>query len=141
MGGDGRLDQSMLYLDRYVQDLYFPTWKIPEDHLLVAGGKDTRPALFGRDPEVGKWTFSTNGAGKARHSVHRVRPGRRRQGARAERAHASGRPRHGERFLRHAADRPGEGPQLITRGLALKAGALRGRPRVAFEKPPGAYYT
>jgi putative selenium metabolism hydrolase len=45
---------------RYTQDLYFPTWKIPEDHPLFAGGKDAYMALFGRQPEAGKWTFSTN---------------------------------------------------------------------------------
>jgi len=44
----------------YTQDLYFPTWKIPEEHPLVAGGRDTYHALFGRQPVVGKWTFSTN---------------------------------------------------------------------------------
>jgi putative selenium metabolism hydrolase len=43
------------------QDLYFPTWKIAEDHPLVAGGRDAYHSLFGRQPEVGKWTFSTNG--------------------------------------------------------------------------------
>jgi len=42
------------------QDLYFPTWKIAEDHPLVAGGVEAYRALFGRGPEVGKWTFSTN---------------------------------------------------------------------------------
>jgi len=45
----------------YVQDLYFPTWKIGEGHPLVAGGRAAHRALFGRDPELGKWTFSTNG--------------------------------------------------------------------------------
>ncbi len=44
----------------YGQDLYFPTWKVAEDHPLVAGGKAAYHALFGRQPEVGKWTFSTN---------------------------------------------------------------------------------
>jgi putative selenium metabolism hydrolase len=44
----------------YGQDLYFPTWKIDEDHPLVTGGKAGYEALFGRQPEVGKWTFSTN---------------------------------------------------------------------------------
>jgi putative selenium metabolism hydrolase len=42
------------------QDLYFPTWKIPEDHPLVAAGRDAHRSLFGKDPEVGKWTFRTN---------------------------------------------------------------------------------
>ncbi len=45
---------------RYDQDLYFPTWKIAEDHPLVTGGREAYHALFGRQPEVGKWTFSTN---------------------------------------------------------------------------------
>jgi putative selenium metabolism hydrolase len=44
----------------YSQDLYFPTWKIPEEHPLVAGGREAYHALFGRQPVVGKWTFSTN---------------------------------------------------------------------------------
>ena len=43
------------------QDLYFPTWKIPEDHPLVVAGVDAHSSLFGKAPEVGKWTFSTNG--------------------------------------------------------------------------------
>jgi putative selenium metabolism hydrolase len=45
----------------YSQELYFPTWKIAEDHPLVEGGREAYRALFGRQPEVGKWTFSTNG--------------------------------------------------------------------------------
>ena len=44
----------------YGQDLYFPTWKIPQEHPLVAGGRAAYSTLFGRQPEVGKWTFSTN---------------------------------------------------------------------------------
>ncbi len=44
----------------YGQELYFPTWKIPENHPLVAAGREAHRALFGRQPEVGKWTFSTN---------------------------------------------------------------------------------
>ncbi|MCX7031924.1 MAG: YgeY family selenium metabolism-linked hydrolase [Spirochaetes bacterium] len=45
----------------YVQDLYFPAWKIDADHLLVAAGREAHRRLFGREPEVGRWTFSTNG--------------------------------------------------------------------------------
>ena len=44
----------------YRQELYFPTWKIPEDHPLVRAGVKNYATLFGADPEVGKWTFSTN---------------------------------------------------------------------------------
>lgn len=47
--------------DTYRQDLYFPTWKIAPDHPLVVGGRKAHRALFDKEPEVGKWTFSTNG--------------------------------------------------------------------------------
>jgi putative selenium metabolism hydrolase len=45
----------------YVQDLYFPAWKIDADHLLVAAGREAHRRLFDREAEVGRWTFSTNG--------------------------------------------------------------------------------
>ena len=45
----------------YSQELYFPTWKIPADHPLVQAGIKGHSAIFGKDPEVDKWTFSTNG--------------------------------------------------------------------------------
>ncbi len=45
----------------YPTDSYFPAWTLAEDHpacqTLVAGYKH----LFGEDPIVDKWTFSTNG--------------------------------------------------------------------------------
>lgn len=45
----------------YPTDSYFPAWALAEDHpacqTLVAGFKH----LFGKDPIVDKWTFSTNG--------------------------------------------------------------------------------
>jgi putative selenium metabolism hydrolase len=44
----------------YGQELYFPTWKIPERHPLVEAGRESHVALFGRQPDIGKWTFSTN---------------------------------------------------------------------------------
>jgi putative selenium metabolism hydrolase len=44
----------------YGQELYFPTWKIEESHPLVAAGREAHRALFGSDPRIGKWTFSTN---------------------------------------------------------------------------------
>jgi putative selenium metabolism hydrolase len=42
------------------QDLYFPTWKIDRDHLLVTSGEAAYRSLYGRDVKVDKWTFSTN---------------------------------------------------------------------------------
>ncbi len=44
----------------YGQELYFPTWKIPADHYLVESGVESYQALFGKEPVVDKWTFSTN---------------------------------------------------------------------------------
>jgi putative selenium metabolism hydrolase len=45
----------------YGQDLYFPAWKLEADHVLVAAGREAHRRLFGREVEVGRWTFSTNG--------------------------------------------------------------------------------
>lgn len=45
---------------QYGQELYFPTWKIPEDHPLVLSGVAAHKALFGEAPKIDKWTFSTN---------------------------------------------------------------------------------
>ncbi len=44
----------------YGQELYFPTWKIPQEHPLVKAGVQSHERLFGNKPEVDKWTFSTN---------------------------------------------------------------------------------
>ncbi|MFZ4615784.1 MAG: YgeY family selenium metabolism-linked hydrolase [Rectinemataceae bacterium] len=44
----------------YKQELYFPTWKIPADHHLVRSGVVAYKDLYGTDPVVDKWTFSTN---------------------------------------------------------------------------------
>ncbi len=45
----------------YHQELYFPTWKIERTHPLVESGVDAYSSLYGKDPVVDKWTFSTNG--------------------------------------------------------------------------------
>lgn len=45
----------------YGQELYFPTWKLPLDHPFVQAGIQTYTDLFGAEPVVDKWTFSTNG--------------------------------------------------------------------------------
>jgi putative selenium metabolism hydrolase len=44
----------------YSQELYFPTWKIDEDHQIVRAGVAAYRALYESDPVVDKWTFSTN---------------------------------------------------------------------------------
>ena len=44
----------------YSQELYFPTWKLDSDHPLVKAAVLDYEALFGKEPVVDKWTFSTN---------------------------------------------------------------------------------
>ncbi len=44
----------------YGQELYFPTWKIPEEHPLVQAGVNAYEALYNKKPVIDKWTFSTN---------------------------------------------------------------------------------
>ncbi|KAF5062066.1 Succinyl-diaminopimelate desuccinylase [anaerobic digester metagenome] len=46
---------------RYGMEKYYPTWKIPADHPAVMQGVEAFRELFGREPLVDKWTFSTNG--------------------------------------------------------------------------------
>ncbi len=45
----------------YGMEKYYPTWKIPENHLIVNTGIETFEKLFAKKPIVDKWTFSTNG--------------------------------------------------------------------------------
>lgn len=45
----------------YSQKKYYPTWKIPEDHVLVRSGVKAYTLLYEVEPVVGKWAFSTNG--------------------------------------------------------------------------------
>lgn len=44
----------------YSQELYFPTWKIPEEHPIVQSGITAYKELYDEAPVVDKWTFSTN---------------------------------------------------------------------------------
>lgn len=45
----------------YPTEKYYPTWVIPEDHPVITAATSTYRRLFGEDPRVDKWTFSTNG--------------------------------------------------------------------------------
>jgi putative selenium metabolism hydrolase len=45
----------------YETDSYFPTWVYEEDAPQVKGAIQTHERLFGKRPEVSRWTFSTNG--------------------------------------------------------------------------------
>jgi putative selenium metabolism hydrolase len=46
---------------KYGMEKYYPTWKIPAEHTAVTTGVKAYKKLFGKDPIVDKWTFSTNG--------------------------------------------------------------------------------
>lgn len=39
----------------------FDTWTLPEGHVAVQAGVETATRALGRVPEIGRWTFSTNG--------------------------------------------------------------------------------
>jgi len=44
----------------YGMEKYYPTWIMPEDHAVIQTGVKVYTLLFNREPEVGKWLFSTN---------------------------------------------------------------------------------
>lgn len=44
----------------YPTESYFPTWVIPEDHLVTQAMAESYKAMYG-EPKIDKWTFSTNG--------------------------------------------------------------------------------
>lgn len=46
---------------KYGMEKYYPTWKIPAEDKVVTTGVAAFTGLFGKDPIVDKWTFSTNG--------------------------------------------------------------------------------
>jgi putative selenium metabolism hydrolase len=45
----------------YPTDCYFPTWVLPEDHVVTQSLVSAYKGLFEKNPIVDKWTFSTNG--------------------------------------------------------------------------------
>jgi len=45
----------------YPMDKYFPTWVLDEDHPVLAAAQDAYRRTLGREPEVSRWNFSTNG--------------------------------------------------------------------------------
>jgi putative selenium metabolism hydrolase len=46
---------------KYGMEKYYPTWKISEDAEIVQAGVKSYSKLFGKNPIIDKWTFSTNG--------------------------------------------------------------------------------
>jgi len=50
------------YIDHKMEvDCYFPTWVLPEDHMICTMMLEINQCLFDRKPLLDKWTFSTNG--------------------------------------------------------------------------------
>jgi putative selenium metabolism hydrolase len=45
----------------FPMDKYYPTWVTPPEHPAVRGSVAAYRGLFGEEPVVDKWTFSTNG--------------------------------------------------------------------------------
>ena len=45
----------------YPMQSYFPTWVLEEDHELIRHATESYRRLFGSEPKVDKWTFSTSG--------------------------------------------------------------------------------
>lgn len=45
----------------YPTDCYFPSWVVDEDHTVTQVAAKTYRSLFGIEPRIDKWTFSTNG--------------------------------------------------------------------------------
>ena len=45
----------------YPMDKYYPTWILPEDHPFLAAARTAHTQVTGREAEVSRWTFSTNG--------------------------------------------------------------------------------
>ena len=63
-----RTEVSLYHYDRpsytgltYPTDCYFPSWVLPEDHVVIRSAVETYTSLFNEQPRVDKWTFSTNG--------------------------------------------------------------------------------
>ncbi len=45
----------------YPMEKYYPTWTLPEEHPVVQAGASAYRDVVGKDPEISRWTFSTNG--------------------------------------------------------------------------------
>ncbi|MDX9848817.1 MAG: YgeY family selenium metabolism-linked hydrolase [Tenuifilaceae bacterium] len=54
----------------YGMEKYYPTWKIDENAPIVQTGATTFRELFGKEPLIDKWTFSTNGI--ATNGIHGI---------------------------------------------------------------------
>ncbi|MFP4477918.1 MAG: YgeY family selenium metabolism-linked hydrolase [Candidatus Izemoplasmatales bacterium] len=54
----------------YPTEAYFPTWVLPEDHVVTKSTVKAYESLFNKKPLVDKWTFSTNAVSiMGRHNI------------------------------------------------------------------------
>ncbi|MDA3931403.1 MAG: YgeY family selenium metabolism-linked hydrolase [Tenericutes bacterium] len=54
----------------YPTESYFPTWVLPEDHVVTQSTVKAYESLFNKKPLVDKWTFSTNAVSiMGRHDI------------------------------------------------------------------------
>lgn len=54
----------------YPTKAYFPTWVLPEDHVVCQSTVEAYKNLFDKEPLVDKWTFSTNAVSiMGRHNI------------------------------------------------------------------------
>lgn len=54
----------------YPTKSYFPTWVLPEDHIVCQSSVEAYRSLFDQEPKVDKWTFSTNAVSiMGRHNI------------------------------------------------------------------------
>ncbi len=49
----------------YSAEKYFPTWVMEENEDVVQAARETYKTVFGSEPKIDKWTFSTNGVATA----------------------------------------------------------------------------
>jgi len=66
VGSDGEVEvlqyKSTSYTGKAVgMEKYYPTWYLDPDHPALESAKAAYKEIFGEEPEVDKWTFSTNG--------------------------------------------------------------------------------
>lgn len=45
----------------YPTEKYYPTWVTDINHVLIKSAVETYEDMFGKEPKIDKWTFSTNG--------------------------------------------------------------------------------
>jgi len=90
----------------YPTDCYFPSWVLPEEHVVTRSAVETYRSLFNEQPRVDKWTFSTNGVlhhGHVRHPLRGLWPGEGVRSTCRRRKNLEGRSGALRRLLRYAA--------------------------------------